>query len=156
MFGEEAYEREIRALTTKLGLDDVVEFTGFRSDVHGAIEALDVLVHASTSGEPFGQVVIEGMVSGKPVVATNGGGIPEIVVDGVTGTLVPMGESEPMANAILSLLDDPERAQSMGERGRQRVLQRFTINITARNMESVYYEMMRARDARKQARKQVS
>ena len=70
MFGEEAYEAQIRQQIDLLGLDDRIYMTGFCEDVFSRINKLDVLVHASTMGEPFGQVVVEGMVAGKPVVAT--------------------------------------------------------------------------------------
>ena len=141
MFGEEAYEAEVRQLCERLGLTECVEFTGFRKDVPALIGQLDILVHASTIGEPFGQVVVEGMIAGKPVVATDGGGVPEIVQDGVTGWLVPMGESAPMAEAILRLLGDPEAAAKMGMAGRQRVLEHFTIELTARRVQEVYDEL---------------
>ena len=141
MFGEEAYEAEVRQLCEKLGLNDCVEFTGFRKDVPDLISHLDILVHASTIGEPFGQVVVEGMMAGKPVVATNGGGVPEIVQDGVTGRLVPMGESAPMAEAILCLLRDPAGAAEMGAAGRRRVLEHFTIELTARRVQEVYEQL---------------
>ena len=142
MFGEDAYEAEVRQLCDMLGLSECVEFMGFRKDVPALIAQLDVLVHASTIGEPFGQVVVEGMVAGKPVVATNGGGVPEIVQDGVTGWLVPMGESVPMAEAIARLLSDPESAAAMGAAGRQRVLEHFTIELTARRVQEVYDQML--------------
>ena len=138
MFGEEEYEAKVRKLCETLGLSDHVEFTGYRKDVPALIGQLDILVHASTSGEPFGQVVVEGMVAGKPVVATNGGGVPEIVQDGETGWLVPMGESAPMAEAIVRLLNDPDRAAQMGAAGRKRVLEHFTIELTARKVQEVY------------------
>jgi glycosyltransferase involved in cell wall biosynthesis len=138
MFGEEAYEAQVRELCVTLGLSDCVEFLGFRKDVPALIAELDILVHASTLGEPFGQVVVEGMVAGKPVVATNGGGVPEIVEEGVTGWLVPMGESAPMAEAIMRLLRDPERAGRMGTAGRTRVLEHFTIELTAQSVQEVY------------------
>lgn len=143
MFGEEAYEAQIRQMWEKLALQDCVEFTGFRKDVPDLIQKMDVLVHASTIGEPFGQVVVEGMIAGKPVVATNGGGVPEIVQDGVTGWLVPMGESAPMAEAILKLLRDPEQAAQMGAAGRQRVIDHFNIQLTARRVEAVYDRMFK-------------
>ncbi len=91
LFGEDEYERELHSLVKACNLVGQVEFTGFRSDVADLIQQLDVVVHASTVGEPFGQVVIEAMSASKPVVATRGGGVVEIVVDGVTGILVPMG-----------------------------------------------------------------
>ena len=138
MFGEEAYEREIRAQATDLNLDECVEFTGFRGDVPDLIDQLDVLVHASTTGEPFGQVITEGMIAGKPVVATRGGGVPEIVVHGETGLLVPMGDADAMAEAICALLENPERARLMGEAGRERALKHFTVDKTAPLLEAVF------------------
>jgi glycosyltransferase involved in cell wall biosynthesis len=138
MFGEEAYEARLRRMVCDLALGDCVEFTGFRADVQELIGRLTILVHASTTGEPFGQVVIEGMAAGKPVVATRGGGVPEIVVDGETGLMVPMGEAQPMAEAIERLLSDPTRAAAMGRAGRQRVTDHFTIQHTARKVEGIY------------------
>jgi glycosyltransferase involved in cell wall biosynthesis len=138
MFGEDQYEAEVRALVKELGLEDAVTFTGFRADVGAAIADLDLLVHASTSGEPFGQVVVQGMAAGKAVVATNGGGIPEVVVDGVTGTLVPMGDHAAMAKAICELLGDDARRARMGRLGYERVIERFTIEATVARLERVY------------------
>jgi glycosyltransferase involved in cell wall biosynthesis len=106
------------------------------------IAQLDIVVHASTSGEPFGQVIIEGMAEQKPVVATNGGGVPEIVEDGVTGLLVPMGDAVAMANAIDFLLRNPLIAKEMGARGRERALSQFTIQMTARKVEAVYDQVL--------------
>jgi glycosyltransferase involved in cell wall biosynthesis len=150
LFAEHEYERELKRLCQSLGLDECVEFTGFCENVPEVLAYLEVLVHASTTGEPFGQVVIEGMVAGKPVVATDGGGIPEIVVDSVTGLLVPMGEVAPMARAICHLLQNPELAGEMGRAGRERVLERFTIEQTAGNVERVYEELL-SRTARSAA-----
>lgn len=138
LFGEEAYEAEIHALATSLGIENAVEFAGFTSDVPGAMRSLSIMVHASTTGEPFGQVVIEAMAASKPVVATNGGGIPEIVQDGVTGLLVPMGDAPAMAAAILRLLENQAEMVQMGLRGRERVISHFTIEHTARKVEAVY------------------
>jgi glycosyltransferase involved in cell wall biosynthesis len=142
LFGEEDYERKVRALVKELGLEDSVHFLGFREDVPALIQKMDVLVHASTVGEPFGQVIIEGMAAGKPVVATNGGGVPEIVVEGETGLLVPMGESTPMADAILRLIRDPERAKAMGAAGVARVKNHFTIQHTVDKITTLYREVL--------------
>jgi len=138
LFGEDRYEREVRQLTSQFGLENVVQFTGFCSDVKQAISELDVVVHASTKGEPFGQVIIEGMAACKPVVATNGGGVPEIVQDGITGILVPMGDATAMAEAICRICSDPVSARIMGVNGKKRVIEHFTIEQTARKVESVY------------------
>jgi glycosyltransferase involved in cell wall biosynthesis len=126
-----------------LRLEEAVEFAGFVEDVPAHIAELDVVVHASTTGEPFGQVIIEAMAEQKPVVATNGGGVPEIVEDGITGILVPMGDAAGMAEALTYLLANPEAAAQMGRNGRARVAAHFTIQRTARKVEAVYREVLR-------------
>ncbi|HSS98866.1 MAG TPA: glycosyltransferase family 4 protein [Terriglobales bacterium] len=143
LFGEKQYEEEVRQLPRQLGIEQVVEFAGFCKDINLALRNLDLVVHASTKGEPFGQVIIEGMAAGKPVVATNGGGVPEIVEDGKTGLLVPMGDAPAMAEAICQILEAPERAREMGRQGCKRVAERFTMDQTARRVEAVYEEMSR-------------
>ena len=142
LFGEAEYEAQIRAQAQRLGLNDCLEFLGFRDDVQDVIESLDILVHASTTGEPFGQVIIEGMAAGKPVVATRGGGVPEIVADSITGRLVPMGDAAAMTEAVLGLLADPAAARAMGQAAYQRVQEKFTIKRTARQVEAIYTEML--------------
>jgi glycosyltransferase involved in cell wall biosynthesis len=142
LFGEHAYEASLYKLAKELNLGDSVEFLGFRDDVPALIAQAQVLVHASTLGEPFGQVVIEGMAAGKPVIATDGGGLPEIVIPGGTGLLVPMGDANAMADAMREMLDHPARAVRMGQAGIRRVEERFTIARTARTVESVYARVL--------------
>lgn len=142
LFGEARYDQEVRRLPGQLGIQDRVEFSGFRNDIEAAIAELDLLVHASTIGEPFGQVIIEGMAAGKPVVATNGGGVPEIVEDGRTGILVPMADVDAMAAAICQILSDRAAAKAMGMRARQRVADCFTIEKTARGVEAIYAQLL--------------
>jgi glycosyltransferase involved in cell wall biosynthesis len=138
LFAEDDYESRIRGMAAAPLLQNAVEFTGFRSDVPALISKLDILVHASTTGEPFGQVVVEGMAAGKPVVATRGGGVPEIVVDGVTGWLVPMADAPALAEAVCRLLQDPTAAADMGRRGQERALACFSVSSTAANVERLY------------------
>ncbi len=143
LFGEEKYDREVRALPAQLGIESEVEFTGFCNDIPRMVASLDMVVHASITGEPFGQVIIEGMAAGKPVVATNGGGVPEIVEDGKTGILVPMSDVQAMTDAICKIIADPVRAAEMGRLGRKRVMENFTSDQTARRVEAVYEELSR-------------
>ncbi len=138
LFGEDAYERSLHTMTEQLGMTDAVEFLGFRDDVAQLMSQIDIVVHASTLGEPFGQVVIEGMAAGKPLIATDGGALPEIVIPYETGYLVPMGSAEDMASALTRLLSNPAQARQMGEAGKRRVERLFTISHTARKVESVY------------------
>ncbi len=142
MFGEESYEQEIRALSRSLALDDCVEFTGFRNDVPRLVDKLDILVHASTTGEPFGQVITEGMLAAKPVIATRGGGVPEIVQHGSTGLLVPMGDADAMAEAICALLSNPKLAKAMGKAGRDRALEHFIVEKTVPRLEAIFQRVL--------------
>ena len=138
LFSEQDYELEIQTLARTLGIHESVEFTGFRQDVPEQIQAMDLVVHASIIGEPFGQVVIEAMAAAKPVVATRGGGVPEIDVDSQTGLLVPMGDANAMADAICALLENYERACLIGNTARNHVKNNFMIHHVARKMEAIY------------------
>jgi glycosyltransferase involved in cell wall biosynthesis len=142
LFSEQEYEAQLRQQVIRLGIESRVEFTGFRTDVADLIARLDLLVHASTLGEPFGQVVIEAMSAGKPVVATSGGGVPEIVVDGQTGILVPMSDAPAMAAAIEKILGNPDLASQMGAAGHCRVVGKFSIQRTAQGVEDVLAGML--------------
>jgi len=82
------------------------------------------------------------MAAGRPVIATNGGGIPEIVVDQVTGLLVPMNDARALAVGIASLLRNPAEARAMGDRGRRRVKDLFTIERSAKAVEQVYLDLL--------------
>jgi glycosyltransferase involved in cell wall biosynthesis len=141
LFGEEAYADHIRRLCTELGLDQRVEFCGFIRDVQRHIAKLDVVVHASTIPEPFGQVIIEGMAAGKPVIASRGGGATEIVVDGVSGLLVPMKDPGALAAAMRKLLRDADLRARLGAAGYARVHDAFNIEATAAKVSQVYSEL---------------
>jgi glycosyltransferase involved in cell wall biosynthesis len=141
MFGEEAFERQLRALAGQLGIRDHVQFLGF-SDVPAVLRSLDVLVHASKIPEPFGQVIIEGLAAELPVVATDGGGAREIIENGRTGLLVPMGDARALADALAQLMAQPERARALAAAGREHVLQHFTIEQSARHSEALYEQLL--------------
>jgi glycosyltransferase involved in cell wall biosynthesis len=118
LFGEERYEDELRTLCLQLGLDDRVEFRGFRTDVPAELGTLDILVHSSTIPEPFGQVVAEGMAAGLPVVAAGAGGPSEILVEGRTGFLCPPRDIDALAERLQLLARDPELRRRVGEAAR--------------------------------------
>lgn len=141
LFGEKAYADYVRTLCSEFGLDACVEFCGFVRDIQKHISTLDVMVHASTIPEPFGQVIIEGMAAGKPIIATRGGGAAEIVVDGVSGLLVPMNDSEALASALRSLITDASLRTRLGAGGRRRVEEAFRIEFTAAKVSQVYSEL---------------
>ncbi|MCL6613757.1 MAG: glycogen synthase, partial [Firmicutes bacterium] len=92
--------------------------------------------------EPFGLINLEAMACGRPVVASRTGGIPEVVLDGVTGLLVPPGDPVALARAVTALLADPGKAAAMGAAGRRRVEEEFTWEKVARKTLGVYAEAM--------------
>jgi len=148
LFSETDYEAELHRLAASLNLEGQLTFTGFVSDVPSAIARLRIVVHASVIAEPFGQVVIEGMAAGKPVIATRAGGIPEIVTHNETGLLVPVEDERALADAMIALLRDPARAKAMGEKGRETVHEFFTMERHARAVEQVYEDVLLATQER--------
>jgi len=143
--GLEDYESQLRALARARGLDDVLCFTGWRyghDDMPAFHRSLDVFVLPSREPEPFGLVVLEAMASARPVIATAHGGPVEIVVDGSTGLLVEPRSPQALAAAMLALAADPERARTMGEAGRARVIERYGIDRTAARIQVLYEEVL--------------
>jgi len=106
--------------------------------------ALDVLVVASLS-EGSSVVAMEAMALGKPVVATSAGGLPEVVVHGQTGLIVPPGDPGALAEAIVELLSHPDRAEEMGDRGRRRAVAQFDVVDMIERTKAVYADLMRGR-----------
>jgi glycosyltransferase involved in cell wall biosynthesis len=134
--GHEEFVDTIKDRVGKLGLDDCFHFLGWRSDVADILRASDVLV-VSSDQEPFGRTVVEGMATGVPVVATRSGGPEEIVADGETGFLVPINDAGAMANAIASVVADPELAASLGRAGRKRAEEFFGLQAYAEALETI-------------------
>jgi glycosyltransferase involved in cell wall biosynthesis len=137
---EPRYADELRAQVRARGLEGVVTFAGFRTDVAEWMQAMDVFVHASER-EPFGIVVIEAMALGKPVIAGSEGGPAEIIEDGVNGVLVPYGDDGSLAHAILRYLDDHAFASRLGAAARIRAAvfddRTYAANVIAALRESV-------------------
>ena len=137
---EGSYPDDLRELAADLGIADRVHFAGHQDDPYPWFDALDVVVHAS-AGEPFGLVVVEAMALGKPVVATMPGGPAEVVEDWRSGLLVPANAEQPLADAVLRILDDPELAARLGEGGRRRARQ-FTEQKTAEHFGLLFDQIL--------------
>jgi glycosyltransferase involved in cell wall biosynthesis len=140
--GTESFKAGLDAFVRDAGLGARVRFLGHRTDVPDIVAAFDVAVHASITPEPFGRVLIEAMGLGKPLVASDAGGVPEIVIEGESGCLVPPGDHMAMARALRPLLRSAELRAAMGERGRRRVREHFSVERFAREMEAVYREVL--------------
>ena len=131
-----ALEQQARALA----MAEVVHFTGHREDVPDILSILDVFILPSIA-EDFGRVLIEAMAMERPVVATRGGGVPEIIEHGVSGLLVPPADPVGMADAVRSLLADPVQGRAMGRAGRQCVERQFNLQRHASLVEALYAEV---------------
>jgi len=134
-FGE-----KLRAKIADQGLSDRIIMTGERSDVPACLDAMDILIHSSTTPEPFGRVMIEGMALSKPVIAPSEGGPLEIVVDGETGILIEPRSPEALADAIVTLCSNPELSRKMGQAGRDRVDAVFDIRHHVAAIEALFDE----------------
>ena len=132
----EKYIAQLHQLVRDLDLLDRVTFTGQLDDVRPALSAMDVFVHPGDP-EPFGLVNIEAMAMEKPVVAFAHGALPEIVEHGETGLLTPPFDEKAMAQAISELINNPSQRNAMGNAGRRRVEQIFSITNTARAVDKV-------------------
>jgi glycosyltransferase involved in cell wall biosynthesis len=135
LFGEEAYAAELVRKVDALGLADRIRFLGFRSDIPVLMRSMDVVVHSSIAPEPFGRVVVEAMLAGRPVVASAAGGVLEIIEDGSTGWLYEPGSADALAKALRLVLDDNERAMSVAAFGQTHARENFTVAAAIRQVD---------------------
>jgi glycosyltransferase involved in cell wall biosynthesis len=145
-FDNEAYVARLRALVGEAGLDGRVSWLGEREDVPELMRALDVLLMPSWE-EPFGRSLIEAMALGVPVAATNIGGPPEIIEDGREGYLLAPRDPAAWARAIARIAESPALASEMGNAGRLRVEQSFTVEGHVAAMLGVYERALARRCA---------
>jgi glycosyltransferase involved in cell wall biosynthesis len=135
--GHGPLEPALRSYVRELGLQEAVRFLGFVSPVQAALESAAIVVVPSL-GEGFGMVALEAMERARAVIASDVGGLPEIVVDGETGLVVPAGDAEALAEAIVALAGDLERAAEMGRLGRERALRAFRQEQCTDRVEALY------------------
>lgn len=128
LFGEQEYAQSLHQQVAKLGLEERVRFLGFRSDVVQLMSACDVVAHTSTAPEPFGRVVVEAMLCGRPVIAAKAGGVVELVEHGRTGWLVAAGEPTLLAEAIAICKEQPDVTATVAHQARDTASQRFHMN----------------------------
>lgn len=143
--GNQGYREKLMSKTTALKLNDNVVFTGYRNDIPDIMNALDILVTASILPESFGRVLIEGMACAKPVIATNIGGMPEVISDGITGILVEPNNADKLAKAIVYLLKRPRMRQQMGNAGRLSVKEHFSLEQQTKKIDQIYDSIMYSR-----------
>lgn len=137
LFGEEAYADELSRKVEALGLAGRIHFLGFRSDIPALMRSMDIIVHSSTAPEPFGRVVVEGMLAGKPLVASSAGGVLEIIEHGKTGWLYEPGNAADLAKTLRKVLENKVQAAIIADAGQAHARVTFTIAATVEQIDKV-------------------
>jgi glycosyltransferase involved in cell wall biosynthesis len=140
ILGEGELRAPLERQVKELHLERVVRLPGFREDVLSLMKSADVFAISSIT-EGLGSAVLDAMAMGLPVAGTLAGGIPEVVIPGETGLLVPPGEPKPLAEAIVSLLDDPSLRQRFGQAGKARVETHFGVDALVEGTLALYREL---------------
>jgi glycosyltransferase involved in cell wall biosynthesis len=142
VLGQGDLEQELRNLARDLGIEDLVRFAGFRNDMAACVQAMDIGVQPSIDCDTSSFSMKEEMAAEKPVVASDHGGLTEIVTDGIEGFVAPAGTVEPLASALERLLAEDGLRVRMGRAGRERVLRDFTVQVFAQRTAEAYYRAL--------------
>lgn len=137
LFGEEAYAMHLNQNIKDLHLEDRVKMVGFRKDIPELMSTCDIIAHTSVAPEPFGRVIVEGMLAGRPVVASQTGGPIEIIENGITGLLYTPGDEQELESAIRHLLSDPQGTALMAQRGKASAIRRFSLDGMHERIEDI-------------------
>lgn len=130
LFGEEDYVQQLHQQIDRLSLQHRVKFLGFRSDIPQLMAACDLIAHTSTAPEPFGRVIVEGVLCRRPVVAANAGGATELIDHGQTGWLTPSGNAQNLAEIITSCCQNPHEVSQVIHQGNLNAQERFNLDHT--------------------------
>ncbi len=136
--GDGVSRESLQKMVEGLGIGSMVRFLGHRADIARIMAASDLVVLPSLS-ETLGLVLAEAQAAGKAVIATNIGGIPEVVENGVTGMLIPPSDSPALARAIIQLVQNPAQCQEMGKKGRERVNNVFSTQRMVVQTLEIYH-----------------
>jgi glycosyltransferase involved in cell wall biosynthesis len=139
--GEGPLKGKLKVKSEKLRVENKVIFTGFQTDIKEILSAIDILVIPSLL-EGFPMITLEAMAMAKPIIATNIDGITEQITDGINGILIPPKDPSAMAQAIITLINNREKAKAMGLAARKKVEQEFSVEKMIKDTEKVYLSLV--------------
>lgn len=140
ILGQGILEDELKKLTSKLKLENVIKFGGYRKDIAYCTQAFDVAIMPSIDCDTSSFSLKEAMAEGKPVIASDYGGLPEIITNGVEGFIVPAGTIDPLADAILKLANNPELRKEMGKNALKRASLQFSLEQFVEKTIETYFK----------------
>ena len=140
--GEGPRRSHIERDILEMGMEECVFLMGYRDEIPQILQGLDVFTLPSYANEGVPQALLQALAMSRPVVATEVGGIPEVVTSGVHGILCEPQNPQALATAILQMLENPTRAREMAREGRQRVMKEFSLDQMMERLEEVYYHML--------------
>ena len=144
--GDQGYYAEIKKRIEEKGFGEQIRFTGYTDVVADYVNVMDLVVHASVAPEPFGRVLIEAMVLGKPVIGARGGGVIEILDEPRCGLTFEPGNADDLTEKIEYLINNPDVCKKMGAFARQRVFDCFHVKTNAEKTSNVYKELLKTPD----------
>jgi glycosyltransferase involved in cell wall biosynthesis len=139
LFKESEYQKSLHNMVKENGLEDKVFFTGYRWDIPGVMNDIDILLHTPTEAEPFGRVLIEAMVAGTPVIGFRTGAMQEII-RGETGFLVTPGSVDEIVDTVSLVIENRDIYKSAVKRAREMVKNRFDYQTMMRKIENIICE----------------
>ena len=145
LFGEQDYVQLLHKRVAELGLEERVRFLGFRSDIVPLMNVCDLVAHTSTAPEPFGRVIVEAMLCGRPVVAAEAGGAIELVEPDITGFLIPPGEPTRLAEIIISCRNQPLHAATIAHQAQSQASQCFDLTTVNQQIEKLLYRIVKGK-----------
>jgi glycosyltransferase involved in cell wall biosynthesis len=148
LFGEDDYKAGLHHRARSLGVADRVHWLGFRDDTARLMKGCDVIAHTSTAPEPFGRVIVEGMLARRPVIASDAGGAREIITSDAVGTLIQPDDAAALAEAIAALRDDPARRAALAEAGRAHAERSFSVENMLDRIEQFIEQQRQTTPAR--------
>jgi glycosyltransferase involved in cell wall biosynthesis len=137
LFGEQDYAEHLRQQVRELKLEERVRFLGFQPDVVPLMHSCDLITHTSTTPEPFGRVIVEAMLCGRPVVGAASGGVLELIEDGKTGWLVAAGNSLQLAEVICAIKNQPEKAKTIADHSKIQASKNFRLDSINRQISQL-------------------